>query len=239
VNPITPAAPGFPGRAILQQSWTDLVFVHWRADPAEIAPLLPAGVLPDEFDGSTWVGLIPFEMRATSVLGSPAIPYFGSFTEINVRLYGVDHDGRRGVVFRSLEASRLAAVVAANLGFSLPYRWASARSSSSSGRLTYSSRRMSRLHPSTRVSVTSGTAPVTADPLSDFLTARWLLFVSRAGRTIALPNEHAPWALFEAELEELDDELVAAAGIRSVAGRAPDSVFYSPGVVSRFGRPLR
>lgn len=239
MDDITPVAPGFPGRAILQQSWTHLVYLHWRVDPAEIAPLLPVGIRPDVFDGSTWVGLIPFEMVGTSVLGSPGIPFFGSFTEINVRLYGVDEQGRRGVVFLSLEASRLAAVMAANIGFSLPYKWAAARSDWSGQSIVYSSTRMARHRPSTRVAATPGTTAVTGDPLADFLTARWLLFVTRGGRTMALPNAHAPWALFDARLDELHDGLVAAAGIRSVGDRAPDSVMYSPGVISRFGRPLQ
>lgn len=41
-------------------------------------------------------------------------------TEVNVRLYGVDGQGRRGVVFLSLEASSLPAVLAARALFSLP-----------------------------------------------------------------------------------------------------------------------
>ena len=37
----------------------------------------------------------------------------GSFLETNVRLYSVDEHGRRGVVFRSLEADRLLPVLTA------------------------------------------------------------------------------------------------------------------------------
>src|SRR5690606_34661737 len=90
-----------------------------------VAPLLPPSLVPDEFDGSTWVGLIPFVLDRATIAGSPPIPYFGSFVEVNVRLYAVDSTGRRGVVFVSLEASRLAAVLAARAAFSLPYEWAS------------------------------------------------------------------------------------------------------------------
>lgn len=239
MDAITPVAPGFPGPTILQQSWTHLVYLHWRVEPAEVAGLLPAGIRPDVIDGATYVGLIPFEMVGTSILGSPAVPFFGSFTEINVRLYGVDEQGRRGVVFCSLEASRLAAVMAARAGFSLPYRWAKAQSAWDAGRVTYSSRRMSRGRPSTSITATPGRTSVLGDPLADFLTARWLLFVTCYGRTVTLPNSHAPWPLFDARLDALTDGLVAAAGIRSIGGREPDSVLYSPGVVSRFGLPLR
>ena len=54
-------------------------------------------------------------------------------------------------------------------------------------------------------------------------------------RTLYVPNTHEPWPLRLAELHDLDDGLVAAAGI-GVDG-PPESVLYSPGVRTRFGRP--
>jgi uncharacterized protein YqjF (DUF2071 family) len=53
-------------------------------------------------------------------------------------------------------------------------------------------------------------------------------------------NEHAPWPLFEATLDSLDDQLLAAAGIPGLASRPPDSVLYSPGVDVNFSgrRPV-
>lgn len=234
---ISPTAPALPGGAVLEQRWSDLVFLHWRCDPSEIAPLLPPGVIPDLFGGHTWMGLIPFRMSSTRLGGGPAIPYLGAFTEINVRLYGVDHAGRRGVVFASLEASRLAAVIAARTGFGLPYFWASASARLDDDVLHYRSRRHTRAAPTTTISARATSVAVTADPLAEFLTARWLLFQSRGGRTVLMPNEHEPWPLQKAELIDLDDDLIAAAGIRSIGDRAPDSVLYSPGVTTRFGRP--
>jgi len=52
-------------------------------------------------------------------------------------------------------------------------------------------------------------------------------------------NRHEPWVVHPASLIALDDGLVAAAGIRSTAGRAPDSVLYSAGVTTDFGLPSR
>jgi len=56
-QPITRTAPPLEGRSIASQRWSDLTFLHWRVEPDRVAPLLPAGVRPDEHDGSTWVGL--------------------------------------------------------------------------------------------------------------------------------------------------------------------------------------
>jgi uncharacterized protein YqjF (DUF2071 family) len=237
LRPITHEAPALEGRAVASQRWSDLTFLHWRVASADVAPLLPAGIAPDEFDGTSWVGLIPFRLDRATIFGSPPVPYFGSFIEINVRLYGVDVWGRRGVVFRSLEASRLAAVLAAQAAFGLPYRWARTRMQREGRLLGYDSRRFGG-GPSSMVRARIGD-PIGTGPLADFLTARWGLFTRRGGRTLWLPNEHPPWRLHAAQLLTLDDELIAAAGLPGIVDRPPDSVLYSPGVTTRFGRPVR
>jgi uncharacterized protein YqjF (DUF2071 family) len=237
LRPITHEAPRLDGRAIASQRWSDLTFLHWRVASADVAPLLPAGIEPDEFDGTSWVGLIPFRLDQATLFGSPQIPYLGSFVELNVRLYGVDFWGRRGVVFRSLEASRLAAVVAARAAFGLPYHWSRTRMQREGRSFGYDSRRHGG-GPSSMVRSRMG-APIRSGPLADFLTARWGLFTRRGAKTIWIPNEHPPWQLHAAELLDLDDELVAAAGLPGVVDRRPDSVLYSPGVTTRFGSPSR
>ncbi|CAN5176847.1 DUF2071 domain-containing protein [soil metagenome] len=238
-EPITSAAPGLGSRPAASQRWSKLTFLHWRVDASVIAPLMPAGVRPDEHDGSSWVGLIAFYLDRASLLGSPPVPYFGAFTEVNVRLYGVDERGRRGVVFLSLEASRLAAVLAARAAFSIPYFWSrTALLDTGDGRIEYRAER--HLGPGrTLIVARPGTTAVTGDATADFLTARWALFTTRRGRTSYLRNYHAPWPLVTAELEKLDDTLLEIAGIPGLPTRAPDSVLYSEGVTTWFGRPSR
>ena len=51
--------PPLPTRQIMHQRWRDISFVHWRVDPARVAPLLPRGVRPDLYDGSAWVARVP------------------------------------------------------------------------------------------------------------------------------------------------------------------------------------
>ena len=236
MNPITHRAPPLAGRAIASQRWSDLTFLHWRVPSTDVATLLPSGVVPDEFDGSSWVGMIPFRLDRATIFGSPPVPYFGSFVEVNVRLYGVDVWGRRGVVFRSLEASRLAAVLAARVSFGLPYQWARTRMQREGRLFGYDSRRIGG-GPASSVRSRVG-EPIRTGPLEEFLTARWGLFTRRRGKTLWLPNEHPPWVLHSAELLDVTDGLVAAAGLPGVVDRHPDSVLYSPGVTTSFGRPV-
>ena len=235
LEPISRVAPPLEGRSIASQRWSELLFVHWRVDSAVVAPLLPPGVRPDEHDGSSWVGLIPFRLDRATLFGSPSAPYVGSFVEVNVRLYGVDAVGRRGVIFRSLEASRLLAVLAARATFSLPYQWSRTRLTHEGDSYLASARRIGG-GPRTSFRARIG-APVEATALDDFLTARWGMFTRRGHRTLFVPNEHPPWELQSAELLALDDELLAAAGLPGLAATPPDSVLYSPGVTTRFGQP--
>ena len=233
IEPIRSTAPPLVGRPVASQRWSRLTFLHWRVGASLLAPLMPAGVRPDEHDGSSWVGLIAFYLDRATLLGSPRVPYIGAFTEVNVRLYGVDERGRRGVVFLSLEASRLATVLAARAAFSIPYFWSRTSQREHEGLIEYHSVRHVGAGESHIVARPG--APIDTDSTARFLTARWALFATRFGRTIYLPNEHEPWSLRAATLVSLDDTLLERAGIQGLSGRQPDSVLYSEGVTTRFG----
>jgi len=239
-QPIAAVAEPLPGPAVLDQFWADLAFLHWRVDPEQVAPLLPVGTVPDVFDGSSWVGLIPFRMRGAGFGRGHPLPYVGSFAETNVRLYAVDGRGRRGVVFASLEAERLAFVVGARLALRLNYTWSRMRVEERGDVLTYTSRRRwpAPYGIRSRVAVQVGTEVVRDDPLADFLTARWALHTRAWGALRYLPNTHERWGLQRAELVELDDQLLEAAGFPGLSARAPDSVLFSRGVQTQFGLPV-
>jgi uncharacterized protein YqjF (DUF2071 family) len=240
-QPILSSGGPLPGRAVLDQQWTDLAFLHWRVDPGRVAPLLPAGTRPDLYDGSTWVGLIPFRMRGAGFGEGRPLPYLGSFAETNVRLYSVDSHGRRGVVFGSLECERLAFVLGARLALRLNYTWARMRVQQRSDVFTYTSRRRWPAPRGARSRVVVRVDPevVRSDPLADFLTARWALHTRAWGATRYLPNTHPRWPLQRAELLALDDDLLAAAGLPDLAATPPDSVLFSRGVRTQFGLPVR
>ncbi|GAA2675884.1 DUF2071 domain-containing protein [Streptomyces aculeolatus] len=238
--PVTPDAPHAVRSPLLTQQWLDLTFVHWAVEPDAVARLLPPGTAPDTHEGAAYVGLIAFRMHRVGWLRLPAVPYLGSFPETNVRLYSVDAHGRRGVVFRSLDASRLIPVVAGRLGFGLPYAWSRMSVRRAAGTVGYRSRRRwpGPRGAYSRLTVRPGERVEEASGLEHFLTARWGLHSAFLGSTRYLPNDHPRWPLHRAELVECDENLVAAAGLPAPAGD-PASVLYSPGVPVRLGRPLR
>ncbi|MGN6251658.1 MAG: YqjF family protein [Marmoricola sp.] len=240
-RPIEAAGEPLASRPIMTQWWRNISFVHWPVAPERVAPLLPRGVRPDLYDGAAWVGLIPFHMIDAGVGAGRPVPWLGTFLETNVRLYSVDDAGRRGVVFRSLDADRALVVAAARALFGTPYRWARITASHEAGRHRYETHRRApgRSGPHSVLEVETLTDVVEPTDLELFLTARFGLHTSILGRTWWVPNTHGPWPLRRARLLHLDDELVAAAGLPGVVGDAPASVLHSAGVRTRFGLPVR
>jgi len=230
-------APRLQTPAVFEQQWRDLAFLHWSVDPADVAHLMPSGVRPDVLDGRTYVGLIPFHMRRAGPGRGLPTPWLGDFLETNVRLYSVDDQGRHGVVFRSLEATRLMTVLAARYGYRIPYTWSHMRVARRGTEFRYLSRRRWP-NAGLRSAMTIEVGPVVEDQteLDVFLTARWGLHGTLLGRTVWHPNWHLPWQLHEARLVELQDDLVAAAGIE-VKGMPDVDVRWSGGVQTVFGPP--
>lgn len=236
---IWPEPPELPLPAIMDQQWLDAVFLHWRIPESVAARFMPAGVKPDVFDGSSWVGLIGFRMKGAGIGQGPAIPYLGTFHEVNVRLYSREPDGTRGVVFLSLDADRLPVVWAARAA-GIPYVWSRIQSwgtppQDAGSRISGYSVSRFRRGASSSFSVLPDPATVADDPLSIHLTARFGLHSRFYGRTIYIPNTHEPWPLYNADLHEIHDGLISSAGI-TVSG-PPESILYSPGVRTQFGRP--
>lgn len=225
---------------VMTQGWRHLLFAHWSYDPAVVESLLPPqlrehGVELDTFDGRAYVGLVPFQMRDLRLRGLPPIPTTSDFPEINVRTY-VTHRGRPAVWFFSLDTPQVLPTLVARTAFRLPYCWARASvtvTGSDPGSILASN--VERRWPDqarSSLAVRIG-EPVEASPLTEFLTARWGLVATASffgGRPAVWygPVEHEPWPLRAAELLDLDDELLLAAGLPAPQGEP--LLHYSPGV---------
>ena len=85
----------------LKARWEHLVMANYSVPPELLQPYLPKGVELDYFKGETFVSLVGFLFRDTSVFKIP-IPFFGTFEEVNLRFYVTRKDAgeiKRGVVF--------------------------------------------------------------------------------------------------------------------------------------------
>ncbi len=222
----------------MRQRWAQLTFLHWAFEPGAVQRLLPEGLEADLFDGAAWVGLVPFFMHVATP-GGRSVPWVSDFCETNVRTYVRDRDGRTGIWFFSLDAARAGAVAVARTTYRLPYFWSAMRLTAAGPRISYSCHR--RLPGprgvSSRVKVFVA-GRYGSDELTQrdhFLTARWILFSVTGHRHRFARAQHQPWPLFRAQVADLDDGLIAAAGLPSPQGEP--LVHYSPGVDVRIGPP--
>ena len=240
-------------RTPMRMKWDDLTMLHWRYDPEEVQALLPDGLDVETFDGSAWVGLVPFHMRV-DVPFAPTMKSILHFPETNVRTYVTGQSNNPGVYFWSLEASSLPAVVTARTSYQVPYFWADMtiektdadgaaidRPMREGDQITYAAaRKWPNPTPATSiVSVTVG-EPFAAGqqgPLDRFLTARWALYGDLWKWRSYATMYHEPWPLHFATVDAYDDGLVEAAGLSEPEG--PPLVHFSPGVNVRCGWPQK
>jgi uncharacterized protein YqjF (DUF2071 family) len=209
----------------MRQVWRNLTFLHWRYDPAAIASRLPRGLALDTFDGAAWVGLVPFVLAGVQLRGLPTLPWISEFPETNVRTYVRGADGERGVWFFTLEADRLAAVMAARVWYHLPYRWASMRVERQGSTVEYHSQRSLLFgQGSTAIGIKIGSV-LEAKALDHFLTARFRLYTAVRGRIAYAQIEHPPWPLRHASVTALNENLIQNSGVPPPQG--PPLVHYS------------
>ncbi len=210
------------GRWVMTQRWNDLLFAHWPVPVPAVARLIPDGLQVDSFQGSAWVGVVPFWMDRIKFRGIPAIPGARSFPEINFRTYVRDPlTGAQGVYFISLDAGNLLGVTFARTFFSLPYYWAEMRFEQRTEReFAYYSRRRMAKQPVVFKARYRGLGPsrklVESRPgsLEYFLTERYCLFTrGRDGSPMRANIHHVPWPLEEADAEIERNDLAAAVGI--------------------------
>lgn len=215
------------------QRWRSLLFLHSRHEPSEIQKLLPDGLEIDTYDGSAWVGLVPFRMEGVRPAGLPPLPRLNAFPETNVRTY-VHHKGIPGVWFFSLDAANATACKVARRFYALPYHFSQMRVCEDAGRVEYRHRRRAS---SVHSEIVCRPGPEIAAPepgsLEFFLVERYLLFAQRSGRLLSGRVHHRPYPVQSVTVEAIEENLVQAAGI---VPRDFDHVLFSPGVDVRVFR---
>src|SRR4030095_17225562 len=81
---------------VMSMTWHDLLFQHWPIPESVLRPLIPPELELETFDGSAWLGVIPFTMTVRP-RGVPRL-LASRFPEVNVRTY-VRPQGGAGVWF--------------------------------------------------------------------------------------------------------------------------------------------
>ena len=187
-----------PGRPwTTAQSWVDLAFLHWRVDPDAVRPLLPDTLELETFDGSAWVGIVPFVLTGLRMRGLLPVPGLSTFPEVNVRTY-VTRDDRPGVWFFSLDAGSTLFVEAAKRLYRLPYERAQMRCERLDDVVHYESSRPGGAF-SARYRGDGDLFQAGPGSLEEFLVERYCLYTADGGRDYRAEIHHAPWDLQRGE----------------------------------------
>lgn len=207
----------------MTQRWNNMLLAHWPVPASALASFLPEGLQVDTFQGSAWLGIVPFWMDRVKFRGMPTIPGTGSSPELNLRTYVRDsHGGTPGVYFLSSDAAKLISVVFGRTFYRLPYHWADMRiEERREGDFWFASRRrMSRRSVMFAaryrgLGPTSKTADSRPGSLEYFLTERYCLFTrDRDGNPMRANIHQVPCPLEDAEADIERNDLAAAMGIR-------------------------
>lgn len=194
------------GPWVMAQQWLDLLFAHWPIPMETMRALVPAQLPLDTWDGSAWVGVVPFRMAGVRPRLIPPVPWLSAFPELNVRTYVKVRDRgveKRGVYFFSLEAANPVAVAVARSTFQLPYFNAQMSLVEKAGSIHYRSRRTHRNAPAAEFIGSYGpigevyqSAPGSFDA---WLTERYALYtIGRRGQVCIGEIHHIPWPLHPA-----------------------------------------
>jgi uncharacterized protein len=188
---------------VMTQTWHDLLFAHWAVDPSQLRSHVPAVFDLDLFDGTAWLGVVPFHMTNVAPRGVPSLPWISEFPELNVRTY-VRVGSRPGVYFFSLDAGSALAAQSARTLLNLPYHAATMTVAPTPTGVNYRSRRDS--NPSAEFIATYGPAGevffAAEASLEYFLTERYCLYhLDHQGAPYRLEIHHPPWPLQAAQAQ--------------------------------------
>jgi uncharacterized protein YqjF (DUF2071 family) len=194
------------------QSWERLAFLHWPVDAAMLSAVLPPDVEPDQFDGSAWIGVTPFEVHSFRLRLTLPVPVISTFPEINVRTY-VTCGGIPGIWFMSLDTSNWLAVQAARRAYRLPYHHASQAVRKRGDWIEFESRRedarfAGRYRPLGEVQ------PAQQGTFEHFMAERYALYTLNEREDVLRGDiHHRPWPLQPAEVEIGDNSMARPYGI--------------------------
>lgn len=195
------------------QRWSNLLFAHWEAVPAEVQATLPPGLFCDTYEGKAYVGIVPFFMERIRPALLPPLPWLSWFLELNVRTYVYDEKGRPGVWFYSLDCNQPIAVKIARRLFHLPYFNARMTARRIGGVIDYYCQRHGSREARYRWATDGDTRLAIPGSLEFFLLERYALFTAKANGGIYTGRVyHEPYRYLATKAEVISTEPASRAG---------------------------
>lgn len=199
----------------MKQTWSDLLFAHYSIKFEVLRKLVPEGLTLDSYNGTYWIGVVPFRMSGVRLRGLPPIPGTDQFPELNVRTY-VTIDGKPGVFFFSLDAANWLAVKGAKTLYHLPYWYADMEMNISATNNVFKCKR--RHDP--EIELACSYRPIsepfqpTKGSFEEWMVERYCFYtLNSSGVPLRCDILHVPWVIQKAQAEFKHNTILSKQGI--------------------------
>ena len=185
------------GQWIIQQKWSDVLFVSFEVDYDLLRSELPKDLEVDTFNGKAYLSIVPFVMSDIRFFFTPPLP-FSKLSELNLRTY-VRYKNKPGIYFFTLDSDHKVGNFLARKIFNLPYRYAILNVDIDNDIYNVQSKNSLSL----KVRITDN--KIVTD-LSNWITERYCLYNIVDEKVSRGDVLHPTWNLKEAEVINIDDQ---------------------------------
>lgn len=204
------------------QEWNKALFLHWEIPLETIQKCIPKKLTIDSINGKHYISLVAFTMQNVRPTYLPSIRAISDFYEVNLRTY-IEHNGKKGVYFLSINVSKyLSALIAKKLS-GLPYE----KSNINRTETRYSlNNKQKSFHFDSEYNVKEPILNKTE--LDKWLTERYCLYFEDKAKLYRYDIHHKEWEINTLDLNKLFLQYNID-GI-NLSNKRPDLLHYSNGV---------
>ena len=185
------------GQWIIQQKWSDVLFVSFEVDYDLLRSELPKDLEVDTFNSKAYLSIVPFVMSDIRFFFTPPLP-FSKLSELNLRTY-VRYKNKPGIYFFTLDSDHKVGNFLARKIFNLPYRYAILNVDIDNDIYNVQSKNSLSL----KVRITDN--KIVTD-LSNWITERYCLYNIVDEKVSRGDVLHPTWSLKEAEVININDQ---------------------------------
>lgn len=205
---------------IIYQEWVNVIFIHYKVPAEVLKKFVPFEI--DTFQNAAYISIVAFKNENTKPPFFIPISILSDFGELNIRTY-VNHQGKKGIYFLSIEGGKQLSSFIARKFSTLPYRYSNMEITSQSFE---SSNKKDSNH--FKVDYQKGEFIPRKTELETWLTERYSLFnKTSSGKIIQFDVYHKEWPLTRLNITNLQCNYRQ---LEPLLNNTPFMAHYSPGV---------
>lgn len=202
------------------QEWNEAIFLHWQVNVGDLQKFVPRELRIDVYEEKPWVSIVAFNMERIRPKSLPAFPPVSNFYELNIRTY-VEHNGKPGVYFLSIEGSKKTSCKLAKQLSGLPYRY-SAIHRNNNRFVSKNDQFNDKFEIDYDITNKVNEKP----PLDTWLLERYALFQNTSDALTSFDIHHLPWVVNNISINNID---IRYPRFDDLLDNQPDQSHYSLG----------